>query len=55
MKKLTFVIIAILLSVGLVFSQTSGRLSGTVSSPDGGLLPGATVIAKDTAPVKAKL
>ncbi|MBX7172542.1 MAG: TonB-dependent receptor [Pyrinomonadaceae bacterium] len=54
MKKLTFVIIAILLSVGLVFSQTSGRLSGTVSSPDGGLLPGATVIAKDTSTGKSQ-
>lgn len=47
MKKISFIVLTILLTVGLAFSQTtSGRLSGSVSGPDG-VLPNATVTAKD--------
>lgn len=54
MKKIIPVFIIILMSVMFAFSQTSGRLSGTVSSPDGGLLPGATVVAKDNSTGKTQ-
>src|SRR5215468_5943144 len=47
MKKLLLLALPILLNVVFVFSQTtSGRLVGTVSGPDG-VLPNATVTAKD--------
>lgn len=47
MKKIFSVLLMILLGVVFVFSQTtSGRLVGTVSSPDG-VLPNATVKVKD--------
>ncbi|HRH41673.1 MAG TPA: carboxypeptidase regulatory-like domain-containing protein [Pyrinomonadaceae bacterium] len=47
MKKISVVILTILLGVSFVFSQsTSGRLVGTVNSPDG-VLPNANVIIKD--------
>lgn len=47
MKKILSIITAILLSVVFAFSQTTtGRLIGTVSSPDG-ILQNATVTAKD--------
>ncbi len=47
MKKISVVTLTILLSIAVAFSQaTSGRLSGTVSGPDGAL-PNATVKVKD--------
>lgn len=47
MKKISVVILTILLGVAFAFSQsTSGRLVGTVNSPDG-VLPNANVIIKD--------
>ncbi len=48
MKKISVVILTILLSVVVAFSQsTSGRLVGTVNSPDG-VLPNANVTIKDS-------
>src|SRR3712207_1674034 len=47
MQRIAIAFLTILLSVGLAFSQTStGRLSGVVSGPDG-VLPNATIVAKD--------
>ena len=47
MKKSSLIVLTILLNVVFVLSQTtSGRLLGTVSGPDG-VLPNATVTAKD--------
>ena len=43
MKRFFFSLLFVLLSVAFVFGQTTtGRLSGTISGPDG-VLPGATV------------
>src|SRR5438445_4277733 len=48
MKRFSLGILLIVFSSVVVFSQTTtGRLSGTISSPDG-VLPGATVTATDT-------
>ena len=50
MRKVAFVIITILLSVGLSFSQTSrGTVSGIVKDPNGGVVPSATIILTNTA------
>lgn len=46
MKKLIFTTLMLCMFATLAFSQTTGRLIGSVSSPDG-LLPGATVTATD--------
>lgn len=47
MKKTIFSLLLIFVSLTFAFAQTTtGRLSGTVSSPDG-TLPGASVTAKD--------
>jgi len=47
MQKLKLLILLTLLTAATVFGQgTSGRLTGTVSGPDGAL-PGATVVATD--------
>jgi Carboxypeptidase regulatory-like domain/TonB dependent receptor len=47
MKRLFFALLALcLFSIGALAQTTAGRLSGTVSGPDG-VLPGATVTAKD--------
>lgn len=47
MKRFAISLFLIAMSVGLAFAQgTTGRLSGTVSGPDG-VLPGATVTAID--------
>ena len=47
MRKIMLLFLSILMSVAVVLGQgTTGRLSGTVSGPDGAL-PGATVTAVD--------
>ncbi|HEV7701723.1 MAG TPA: carboxypeptidase-like regulatory domain-containing protein, partial [Pyrinomonadaceae bacterium] len=48
MKKIPLVVLSILLSTAFIFAQagTTGRLIGTVSSPDG-VLPGAVVTITD--------
>lgn len=46
MKKFIFVMLMLCFCSALAFAQTTGRLIGTVSSPDG-LLPGATVTITD--------
>src|SRR5688572_18897532 len=52
MKRFLTVFLLIVLSAVFAFAQgTTGRLSGTVSGPDGAL-PGATVIATDNATKK---
>ncbi len=47
MRKALTTLVLLLLSSAIAFAQgTTGKLSGTVSGPDG-VLPGATVVAKD--------
>ena len=47
MKKLIVSALFMLVSVGLLLAQTpTGRLLGTVASPDGGVLPNATIEVK---------
>lgn len=46
MKKLTFVIIAILACVVLASAQTTGSIAGTVADTNGALVPNATVTIK---------
>lgn len=46
MKKIIFAALMLSMFSALAFAQTSGRLIGTVSSPDG-LLPGATITITD--------
>ncbi|MBK7394147.1 MAG: TonB-dependent receptor [Chloracidobacterium sp.] len=47
MKRFSIISLLILISSTMLFAQgTAGKLSGTVSGPDG-LLPGATVVATD--------
>jgi hypothetical protein len=47
MKRFSTAFLAVLLAAFATFGQTpTGRLVGTVSSPDGGVLPGATVEVK---------
>ena len=44
MKKLVLSILFVLSSLSVILAQTpTGRLLGIVSSPDGGVLPNATV------------
>src|SRR6266446_7033333 len=48
MRRFVFASLALcLFSIMALAQTTTGRLSGTVSSPDG-VLPGATVVAKDS-------
>lgn len=47
MKRFSIAFLLIVFSAMLTFAQTTGRLSGTISGPDGAL-PGATVVATDT-------
>jgi outer membrane receptor protein involved in Fe transport len=50
MKKLSLIILAILLSAGMAISQTSrGTVSGTVKDPNGAVVPGASVILTNNA------
>ncbi|NJM53225.1 MAG: carboxypeptidase regulatory-like domain-containing protein [Blastocatellia bacterium] len=52
MNKISFIGLTILLSAFLTFAQTTtGRLLGTVNGPDG-VLPNATITAKDTTTAK---
>ena len=44
--RVTAIIFAILSFAVLALAQTTGRLTGTVSSPDG-VVPGATIVVKD--------
>jgi Carboxypeptidase regulatory-like domain len=54
MKKILLVALVMLLGVVFSFAQTTtGRLTGTVSSPDG-VLPNATVTTKDTVTGKSQ-
>ncbi|MEZ5427424.1 MAG: TonB-dependent receptor [Pyrinomonadaceae bacterium] len=46
MKRFIFAMLMLCFCTALAFAQTTGRLIGTVSSPDG-LLPGATVTITD--------
>ena len=47
MKKLLYVLaIVSVFAITLVAQTNTGRLTGTVSGPDG-VLPGATVVLKD--------
>ncbi|HEX8286563.1 MAG TPA: TonB-dependent receptor [Pyrinomonadaceae bacterium] len=47
MKRFTISLLTILISAILAFGQTTtGRLSGVISGPDG-VLPGATIVARD--------
>ena len=46
MKRFLMVGLLVMISSIIVAAQTAGRLSGTVSGPDG-VLPGATVTATD--------
>ena len=49
MRKLAFVILTALLSVGMVFSQSSrGIVSGIIKDPNGAVVPGATVKLTNT-------
>jgi hypothetical protein len=48
MKKILFSFLLVLASFAVVVSQsTTGRLSGTVLTPDGSVVPGATITARD--------
>ncbi len=52
MRKFTFSVIAamvVLLCHAAIFSQTTGSLSGTVTDPQGAVVAGATVTAKNSA------
>ncbi|MBK9527633.1 MAG: carboxypeptidase regulatory-like domain-containing protein [Acidobacteria bacterium] len=47
MKKISITLVLLLITSAMAFAQgTTGKLSGTVSGPDG-LLPGAKVVVKD--------
>lgn len=47
MKKISLIILTVLLSANLAFAQnTTGKIVGTVSAPDGAL-PGATIVVRD--------
>lgn len=49
MKKITLATFVIALFAVSIFAQSStGRLVGTVSAPDGAVIPGATVVVTDT-------
>jgi hypothetical protein len=48
MKRILFSFLLVLASFAVVVSQsTTGRLSGTVLTPDGSVVPGATITARD--------
>ena len=47
-KRSLLVVLAIFLQALAVFAQnTTGRIVGTVTDPDGGIVPGATIVIKD--------
>ncbi len=47
MKKILLVILTLFLSAGMIYAQdTTGRIVGTVTAPDG-VIPGATVVVRD--------
>src|SRR5829696_6108204 len=47
MKRFSIALLAVVLGTFAAFGQTpTGRLTGTVSSPDGGVLPGTTIEVK---------
>ncbi|MGH9943106.1 MAG: carboxypeptidase regulatory-like domain-containing protein, partial [Pyrinomonadaceae bacterium] len=46
MRKLTLLVLAVYLCAFAASAQTSGRLTGTITGPDGAI-PGATIVATD--------
>lgn len=49
MRRLSLIILTVLISVGLGLSQTSrGTVSGTVKDPNGAVVPGASVVLTNT-------
>ncbi len=54
-KKFLLVILAICLQMTTAIAQsTTGGIIGTVLAPDGALVPGATVVARDNQTGKEK-